>query len=111
MTEIDGSRRLELVQTALQQWIAALTDLGGRNTLLYYKDRRAGTLDLAHADPEALDRFTRTGSIRLTRAVQGRRPARRRDQAGAGHPPQGPRAARRTRHPGGLPRRRHGPLG
>jgi len=67
MTEDDGSRRLELVRTAQQQWIAALTDLGGRNTLLYYKDRRAGTLDLARADPEALDRFTQTGSIRLTR--------------------------------------------
>ena len=67
MTEVDGSRRLELVRTAQQQWIAALTDLGGRNTLLYYKDRRAGTLDLAHADPEALDRFTQSGSIRLTR--------------------------------------------
>ena len=35
------------------QWIDALTDLGGRNTLLYYKDRRAGTLDLAEADPDA----------------------------------------------------------
>src|SRR6266498_2799036 len=67
MTEDDGSRRLELVRTAQQQWIEALTDLGGRNTLLYYKDRRAGTLDLAHADPEALDRFAQSGSIRLTR--------------------------------------------
>jgi hypothetical protein len=67
MTEVDGSRRPELVRTAQQQWIAALTDLGGRNTLLYYKDRRAGTLDLAYADPEALDRFTQSGSIRLTR--------------------------------------------
>src|SRR5262249_30450268 len=38
-----------------------------RNTLLYYKDRRAGTLDLATADPEMLERFTGTGSIRLTR--------------------------------------------
>src|SRR5580693_6851099 len=59
--------RRELVETARQQWIAALTDLGGRNTLLYYKDRRAGTLDLAEANPDAIDRFTRTGSIRLTR--------------------------------------------
>ncbi len=67
MTEVEGSRRLELVRTAQQQWIEALTDLGGRNTLLYYKDRRAGTLDLAHADPEALDRFAQSGSIRLTR--------------------------------------------
>src|SRR5262249_26569623 len=41
--------------------------LGGRNTLLYYKDRRAGTLDLTGAAPEALDRLLRTGSVRLTR--------------------------------------------
>ena len=67
MTEILDSRRLALVSAAQQRWIAALTDLGGRNTLLYYKDRRAATLDLAQADPEALDRFARTGSIRLTR--------------------------------------------
>src|SRR5579859_7155411 len=65
MTET--SRRNELVRTAQQQWISALTDLGGRNTLLYYKDRRAGTLDLANADADALDRFTQSGSIRLTR--------------------------------------------
>src|SRR5580693_2729568 len=67
MTESLDSRRLDLVRAAQQQWIAALTDLGGRNTLLYYKDRRASTLDLAQADPEAVDRFTGTGSIRLTR--------------------------------------------
>jgi len=67
MTESLDSRRLALVQSAQQQWIAALTDLGGRNTLLYFKDRRAGTLDLAQADPDAIDRVTGTGSIRLTR--------------------------------------------
>src|SRR5205807_1338643 len=70
MTEEDDSRRLELVRTAQQPWIDALTDLGGRNTLLYYKDRRAGTLDLAQADPEAPDRFTERGSMRLTRLFQ-----------------------------------------
>jgi hypothetical protein len=67
MTESLDNRRLDLVRAAQQQWIAALTDLGGRNTLLYYKDRRASTLDLAQADPQAMDRFTATGSIRLTR--------------------------------------------
>ena len=84
MTEDDGSRRLELVRTAQARWIDALTDLGGRNTLLYYKDRRAGTLDLAGADPDALDRFLRTGSIRLTRLfhdVDARADAIRRVQA------------------------------
>ena len=67
MTETHDSRRIELVAAAQEQWIAALTDLGGRNTLLYYKDRRAGTLDLAQADPEALEKFVKTGAARLTR--------------------------------------------
>jgi very-short-patch-repair endonuclease len=61
------SLRSDLVAVAQARWIDALTDLGGRNTLLYYKDRRAGTLDLAGADPAAVDRFLRTGSTRLTR--------------------------------------------
>jgi hypothetical protein len=67
MTEQPDDRRGELIAAAQARWIAALTDLGGRNTLLYYKDRRAGTLDLAPADPEAMEKFLRTGSIRLTR--------------------------------------------
>jgi very-short-patch-repair endonuclease len=61
------ARRAELIAAAQASWVAALTDLGGRNTLLYYKDRRTGTLDLAAADPDALEKFLRTGSIRLTR--------------------------------------------
>jgi very-short-patch-repair endonuclease len=61
------SRRADLIAAAQAGWIDALTDLGGRNTLLYYKDRRTGTLDLTGADPAALDRFLRTGSARLTR--------------------------------------------
>src|SRR5215472_12830489 len=60
-------RRGQLIEAAQRSWVSALTDLGGRNTLLYYKDRRSGTLDLAGADPAALEQFLRTGSIRLTR--------------------------------------------
>jgi very-short-patch-repair endonuclease len=67
MTEQPDGRRVDLIAAAQSRWIAALTDLGGRNTLLYYKDRRAGTLDLAAAEPEALEKFLRTGSIKLTR--------------------------------------------
>src|SRR5215472_2859958 len=66
-TETTDARRLELVAAAQRQWIDALTDLGGRNTLLYYKDRRAGTLDLANADPDVLERFEKTGHARLTK--------------------------------------------
>jgi very-short-patch-repair endonuclease len=67
MSDPTDSRRLSLVGAAQKRWIDALTDLGGRNTLLYFKDRRAGTLDLALADPQALEKFLTTGHIRLTR--------------------------------------------
>ncbi|HUJ05265.1 MAG TPA: AAA domain-containing protein [Streptosporangiaceae bacterium] len=65
--QCSADRRAELIGAAQAHWAAALTDLGGRNTLLYYKDRRSSTLDLAGADPDALEQFIRTGSIRLTR--------------------------------------------
>jgi hypothetical protein len=38
-TQAEG-RRAELIDSAQATWVSALTDLGGRNTLLYYKDRR-----------------------------------------------------------------------
>ena len=62
-----ADRRTELIGAAQEHWAAALTDLGGRNTLLYFKDRRSGTLDLAEADAEALEHFISSGSIRITR--------------------------------------------
>src|SRR5262249_49279033 len=78
------ARRAELVTAAQERGAAALTARGGRNTLLYYKARRAGTLDLAAAAPEALDRLQRSGTIRLTRLfhdVDARADAIRRMQA------------------------------
>ena len=78
------ARRAALVAAAQGGWIDALTDLGGRNTLLYFKDRRAGTLDLGAADPVAVDKFLRTGSGRITRLfhdVDARADAIRRAQA------------------------------
>ena len=65
--DLGDARRLALVRAAQRQWIDGLTDLGGRNTLRYYKERRAGTLDLAGADPDAVERFERTGHIKLTK--------------------------------------------
>jgi len=67
LSEANDARRFELIAAAQRQWTDALTDLGGRNTLLYYKDRRAGTLDLTHVDPGVLERFEKTGHIRLTK--------------------------------------------
>jgi very-short-patch-repair endonuclease len=71
--KVDASdaRRLALVAAAQRQWTDGLTDLGGRNTLLYYKDRRAGTLDLADADPDVVERFEKTGHIKLTKLFPG----------------------------------------
>ena len=37
---------LELVERAKEVWKGQLVDLGGRNTLLYYRDLKVGTLDL-----------------------------------------------------------------
>ncbi len=71
MTEPNDPRRVAHVAVAQRQWIDALTDLGGRNTLLYYKDRRAGTLDLADADPDAVERFEKSGHARLTKLFPG----------------------------------------
>ncbi|GAA3449954.1 AAA domain-containing protein [Dactylosporangium matsuzakiense] len=48
------ARRGTLVQEAARRWRSQLIDLGGRNTLLFYRDLRAGTLDLSAADPVAL---------------------------------------------------------
>ncbi len=69
--DVGDTRRLALVAAAQRQWIDGLTDLGGRNTLLYYKDRRAGTLDLTAADPDAVERFEKAGHIRPTKLFPG----------------------------------------
>ncbi|WP_432832062.1 AAA domain-containing protein [Dactylosporangium sp. CA-092794] len=50
-----GAARADLVQAAARRWRSQLIDLGGRNTLLYYRDLRAGTLDLTGANTVALE--------------------------------------------------------
>ena len=48
----DGTRS-SLVTAAVDRWRKDLIDVGGRNTLLYYKDLKVGTLDLRGAEPAA----------------------------------------------------------
>lgn len=60
-----SAERAELVAAAVKKWSRELIDLGGRNTLLYYKDLR-GTLDLAGADPAAVVRLLAGRSVTLT---------------------------------------------
>lgn len=49
----DPAGRAELVADATVRWTDELRALGGKDPLLYFRDLRVGTLDLAAADPEA----------------------------------------------------------
>ncbi|MDV3221873.1 AAA domain-containing protein, partial [Intrasporangium sp.] len=46
-----GDPRADRVAAAVKVWQRALVDLGGRNTLLWYRDLPSGTLDLTTAHP------------------------------------------------------------
>jgi len=47
----DGDPRADRVAAAVRTWQRHLVDLGGRNTLLWYRDLPSGTLDLTTAHP------------------------------------------------------------
>src|SRR4051794_36299694 len=59
-------QRTQRVRQAVKVWTGQLIDLGGRNTLLYYKDLKQGTLDLGLADPVALDELLKAETVRLS---------------------------------------------
>src|SRR5512144_1296809 len=46
-----GDPRADRVAAAVKTWQRTLVDLGGRNTLLWYRDLPTGTLDLTTAHP------------------------------------------------------------
>lgn len=50
-------KRLDRVSKAAEQWAHDLTDMSGRNRLLYYKHRKSSTLSLADADTSGLKRL------------------------------------------------------
>ena len=49
--------RRDTVERAAEQWTKELTDESGRNLLLYYKELKAGTLNLDSARPNVLKRL------------------------------------------------------
>ena len=49
--------RVETVDRAAQGWAKDLTDVSGRNRLLYYRPLKLGTLDLGSAEPTAVRRL------------------------------------------------------
>ncbi len=61
--------RVERVRRAAELWKGQLVDLGGRNTLLYYRDLKQGTLDLSPdsgADQVAVSSLLGSRTVRLS---------------------------------------------
>jgi very-short-patch-repair endonuclease len=61
--------RVGLVGGAVRTWTGELVDLGGRNTLLYYRDLRQGTLDIgpgSAASVLAVDALLSSRPVRLS---------------------------------------------
>ena len=61
--------RLRLVRRAVRTWTGELVDLGGRNTLLYYRDLKQGTLDVgpgSGANEIAVDALLSSRTVRLS---------------------------------------------
>lgn len=50
-----ASGRSQLVEAAVKQWTKNLVDIGKRNPLLYYRDLKAGTLNLEQASRFAME--------------------------------------------------------
>jgi very-short-patch-repair endonuclease len=61
--------RADLVSRAVRTWTGELVDLGGRNTLLYYRDLKQGTLDIgpgSGVSPVAVDALLSSRSVCLS---------------------------------------------
>ena len=81
MAEKYGSElRERLVARAVSGWVDQLTDLSARNNLLYYRDLRRGTLDLAGASTGPRERLLGGRPVRCSQLFPN--PARRADAAG-----------------------------
>ena len=62
--------RAERVAAAVQTWSSHLVDLGGRNTLLWYRDLAVGTLELTKAHPSGLAMLLAGRPTRLSGLVR-----------------------------------------
>lgn len=61
------SARVGQVAVAIAEWRAQLINADATNRLLYYRDLRVGTLDLADANPARVAQLRRGQSVRLGR--------------------------------------------
>ncbi|WP_096807371.1 AAA family ATPase [Mobilicoccus massiliensis] len=64
--------RDEIVADVVKGWRHELADLGGPNTLLWYRDLPAGTLDLTTVHPGGVSMLMAGGSTRLSHLVRER---------------------------------------
>jgi hypothetical protein len=71
------------ISRAIRDWTGQLVDVSGRNTLLCYKDLKAGTLDFSGASDVALERMLAGYAIRFSETFGGEAlaPAARRGRA------------------------------
>jgi very-short-patch-repair endonuclease len=63
------AERRTLIDQAVRTWTGQLIDLGGRNTLLYYRDLKQGTLDLGPESPAhdvAVEQLLSSRTMRLS---------------------------------------------
>src|SRR6478735_6049975 len=65
-----GDPRADRVAAAVTAWRRTLVDLGGRNTLLWYRDLPSGTLDLTTAHPGGVAKLLAGRGTRLTELVR-----------------------------------------
>ncbi|TQM64232.1 AAA domain-containing protein [Humibacillus xanthopallidus] len=65
-----GDPRADRVAAAVTAWRRTLVDLGGRNTLLWYRDLPSGTLDLTTAHPGGVAKLLAGHGTRLTELVR-----------------------------------------
>ena len=61
--------RAMLVDRAREQWLRRLVDRSRNNNLLYFRELKAGTLELTGADPMALARFLAGYAVRIDRLL------------------------------------------
>jgi hypothetical protein len=63
------AERVAAVEAAAHRWASQLVDLTGRNNLLYFRDLKVGTMDLATAPEDALFDVLAGRPVRLKRLV------------------------------------------
>ena len=68
--DAEGDPRAERVGAAVRAWQRHLVDLGGRNTLLWYRDLPSGTLELTAAHPNGLASLLTGRPTRLSDLVR-----------------------------------------